>query len=396
MNNKKAFQNRFVLGFILGMVATFVTVICVGIGWHFSIKEIPNTVSEKTSSKADYIEQIIKTYYLEEVDDNAIEEGVYKGLVSGLKDPYSEYYTEEEYKSMMEESTGIYYGIGALLSQDIQTKIITVINPFKDQPADKAGMKKGDIIFKVNDEEIADQSVDEVVKKLKGEKGTTVKVTVYREETGKHIDLEIIRDEVNVPTVTYKVIDKKNKIGYVQITQFEQVTTEQFRAAMKSLKKKGIKAVVFDVRDNPGGLYNVVCEILDDILPEGTLVYTMDKYDKKEEQKSDKKALGLPIVVLQNGNSASASEIFAGAIQDYKAGTVVGTQSFGKGIVQSIIQLKDGSAVKLTIEKYYTPNGVNIHGKGITPDKIVELDLKKKEDTQLNEALSILKKELKK
>lgn len=389
-------RNRFVLGFVLGIVATFVTVICIGLGWYFSNEGTPATVSYKTSEKADYIEQIMKAYYLEDIDDKAIEEGVYEGVVSGLGDPYSEYYTAEEYQAMIEESTGIYYGIGALVSQDINTKIITVINPFEDQPADKAGMKKGDIIYKVDDEDVTAQSVDEVVKKLKGEKGTVVKVTVYREEEGKYIDLEITRDEVNVPTVSHKIIDKKNKIGYVQISQFEQVTTEQFRAAMKDLKKKGMKAVIFDVRDNPGGMYDVVCDMLDDILPEGTLVYTMDKYENKQEQKSDKNSIDVPIVVLQNGNSASASEIFAGAIQDYKAGTIVGTQSFGKGIVQTILPLGDGSAVKLTIEKYYTPNGVNIHGTGITPDKVVEFDAKAKEDTQLNEALNILKNELKK
>lgn len=396
MKAKKGMRNRFVLGFVLGIVATFVTVICIGIGWHFSSGGLSTSVSDKTSQKADYIEQVMKAYYLEDIDDKAVEEGVYKGIVAGLGDPYSEYYTVEEYKAMIEENTGIYYGIGALVSQDVNTKIITVINPFKNQPADKAGMKKGDIIYKVDDEDITTQSVDEVVKKLKGEKGTVVKVTVYREDEGKYIDLKITRDEVNVPTVSYKLIDKKNKIGYVQISQFEQVTTKQFREAIKALKKKGMKAVVFDVRDNPGGMYDVVCEILDDLLGKGTLVYTMDKYENKQEVTSDADALDMPMVVLQNGNSASASEIFAGAIQDFEAGEVVGTQSYGKGIVQTILPLSDGSAIKLTIEKYYTPKGVNIHGTGITPDKVVEYDAEAKEDTQLKEALGILKKKLKK
>ncbi len=396
MKTKKSMKNRFVLGFILGIVASFVTAISIGLGLYFSNENKTGPVSEKTSRKADFIEKIMKAYYLEDIDEKAIEEGVYEGIVAGLGDPYSEYYTAEEYKALMEETAGVYYGIGALVSQDVNTKIITVINPFENQPADKAGMKKGDIIYKVDDEDITNQSVDEVVKKLKGEKGTNVKITVYREETGKYIDLNIARDEVNVPTVDYKIIDNKNKIGYVKITQFEQVTIEQFRKAIKDLKKKGMKAVVFDVRDNPGGLYNVVCEILDDILAEGTLVYTMDKYENKQEVTSDKDSLNIPMVVLQNNNSASASEIFAGAIQDFKAGTIVGTQSFGKGIVQTILPLSDGTAVKLTIEKYYTPNGVNIHGKGITPDKVVELTAEDKEDVQLNEALKILKKELKK
>lgn len=394
---KREKKNRFVLGFVIGMVASFVTVGCIGAGIFFSEKEldVSNEVVDNTSNKIKYIEEIIDAYYLDDVDEKALEEGIYEGLVAGLGDPYSEYYTAEEYKALMEETSGQYYGIGALVSQNVETNLITVINPFEDQPADKAGMKKGDIIVKVDGEDITAQSVDEVVKKLKGDQGTQVVVTVYREEAKKYLDLTITRDEVNVPTVEYKMVDKKNKIGYIQITQFEQVTTEQFREALTSLQSQGMKAVIFDVRDNPGGLYNVVCDILDDILSEGTLVYTLDKNGYKDEVTSDADCINIPIVVLQNGNSASASEIFAGAIQDYEAGTVIGQQSFGKGIVQSILSLSDGSAIKLTIQKYYTPNGVNIHGTGITPDVVIEDNVDTKEDEQLNKAIETLRKQVK-
>lgn len=216
-------------------------------------------------------------------------------------------------------------------------------------------------------------------------------MTVYRASQKKDIDLKIVRGEINVPTVSYKILDKKHKVGYVQITQFEEVTYEQFARAIADLKKQGMKAVVFDIRDNPGGLYDTVCKVLDDLLPEGTIVYTKDKYGTEEKKTSNAKCLNIPMVVLQNGNSASASEIFAGAIQDFGVGKIVGEQSFGKGIVQSIFSFDDGSAVKLTIEKYYTPNGKNIHGKGITPDVKIKPDSKSDKDVQLEKAKEIAK-----
>ena len=221
---------------------------------------------------------------------------------------------------------------------------------------------------------------------MKGEKGTTVDITVYRESEKKYIDFTITRDQVNEPTVEYKMLDKKKKIGYIQISQFEEVTYDQFTKALDDLKKQGMKAVIFDVRSNPGGLYEIVCKMLDEILPEGNLVSTKDKYGNEEKQTSDSKCLGMPMVVLQNKDSASASEIFAGAIQDFNAGKIVGTQSFGKGIVQTILPLSDGSAVKLTVQDYYTPSGKNIHGKGITPDVEAELEENATSDTQLEKA----------
>ena len=216
---------------------------------------------------------------------------------------------------------------------------------------------------------------------------------MYRTSEKEYIDLEITRDKVDVPTVEHKMLDKSKGIGYIQITQFEEVTYDQFKEALDDLKKQGMKSVIFDLRNNPGGLYDTVCEMLDDLLPEGTLVYTKDKDGNKQEKKSDANFLDMPMVVLQNENSASASEIFAGAIQDFRAGKIVGTQSFGKGIVQSIIPLSDGSAVKLTVEKYYTPKGVNIHGKGITPDVKVEISKGGKKDNQLQKAIEVIEKE---
>lgn len=390
-------RNRFVLGFVLGMVAMTIVVASIGVGIYFSQKDAnqnnpgQQSVTDATSQKVEYLQKIMEAYYLGDIDKNKLQEGIYKGLLSGLEDPYSVYYTAEEYDALMEETSGKYYGIGALVSQAVDTGIITAINVFENSPAEKAGMKDGDVIYKVEDKEVTGEDLNNVVAKMKGDKGTQVKITVYRGSEDKYIDLTITRDEVNVPTVEYKMLDKKKKIGYIQITQFEEVTYDQFAAAIKDLKKQGMKAVIFDLRDNPGGLYNIVCEMLDDLLPEGTLVYTKDKYGTEEKQTSDAARLDMPMVVLQNENSASASEIFAGAVQDFGAGKIVGGQSFGKGIVQSILPLPDGSAIKLTIEDYYTPSGDSIHGKGITADVEVADDVKTEKDEQLDKAKEVVK-----
>ena len=368
-------QNQFLIGFLLGVVAMAVTVsgIAVGVFLSQNNKKTSKYAIKNAEEKAEVLEEMIDKYYLEEVDDAALEDGIYKGLMSGLGDTYSTYYTAEEYKEMMEDTMGNYCGIGAMVSQDANG-IISAIRVFEEAPAHKAGMLDGDIIYKVNDKEVTGEDLDSVVSNMKGEKGTTVKITVYRSSENKYIDLNVTRDKISVPTVSYKMLDEKEGIGYIQIVQFEDVTYEQFNKALSELKLKGMKSLIIDVRNNPGGLYNIVCDILDELLPEGTLVYTMDKYGNKEEEKSDSRCLSMPMVVLQNGNSASASEIFAGAIQDFGAGKIVGTQSFGKGIVQVVKAFKDETAIKLTVSKYYTPKGVNIHGKGITPDVKVEAE----------------------
>lgn len=388
--------NRFLSGFVMGMLAMAVVVAAIGAGIYFSRNDISKKVSTNASEKVDYLEKIINAYYLEDIDKSKLEEGIYKGLLSGLDDPYSVYYTSDEYKKLLEDTTGKYYGIGALVSQAVDTGIITASKIFEGSPAEKAGMKSGDAIYKVAGKEVTGEDLDEVVSDIKGDKGTQVNVTVYRASQKKYIDLTITRDEINVPTISYKMLDNNRKIGYIQIIQFEEVTYNQFAKALQDLKKQGMKAVIFDIRDNPGGLYSVVCKMLDDLLPEGTLVFTKNKYGTEDKETSDSDCLNIPMVVIQNENSASASEIFAGAIQDFNAGKIVGTQSFGKGIVQSILPLGDGSAVKLTIEKYYTPSGKNIHEKGITPDVVVKEDTASKEDVQLIKAKEVIEELIKK
>ncbi len=392
-------KTRFIPGFLLGMFAMLVVVAGIGVGIYFSDMGIntsdETTATGKAEKKLKVLEEIIDAYYLEDTDQEDLENGLYKGLFAGIGDPYSVYYTADEFEELQQSTSGKYSGIGALVSQDMKTNVVTVSKVFKDGPADKGGMKNGDIIYKVDDEDVTGKSVDEVVSKMKGEKGTKVKVTVYRQSEENYVDLSITRDEVKVPTVEYKMLDNKKKIGYIQITEFDEITGEQFSKALTNLKKQGMKKVIFDVRDNPGGSYEIVCEILDEILPEGTLVFTRDKYGNEEKQESDPSCLDMPMVVLQNENSASASEIFAGAIQDFGAGKIIGTQSFGKGIVQQIVPLNDGSAIKLTVEKYYTPSGKNIHGKGITPDVKVEAGTDEKEDVQLKKAQEVLTGETK-
>lgn len=350
-------------------------------------------------SKLKQLKTVIDEYYLGEIDEEQLREYSYKGMIAGLEDPYSVYYTKEEYEDVEESSEGIFSGVGIVLTQDMETKAITVVKPMKDGPAQKAGIKAGDILIKVEGEEISsDEDLSSVVSRVKGKEGTKVTLTFSRD--GKEKDYTLTRQEIKNPTVEYEMLE--NKVGYIKITEFDEVTVEQFDDALGQLEDNRMKKLVLDLRDNPGGLLDAVVDIADRILPTGMIVYTEDKNGKKTEYEAKSaECVEQPIAVLLNGNSASASEILAGAIQDYKAGTLVGTTSYGKGIVQNIFQLGDGSAIKLTIANYYTPKGRNIHKKGIDPDVEVELkeslkdeiEIKKSEDNQLQEALKVLEKE---
>ena len=353
--------------------------------------------------KMDDLKQLIDLYYLEDAEEEALYDGMYHGMLWSLGDPYSCYYSKEEYAALMEEIEGTYCGIGALVSQNASTKVITIVRPFVDGPAYKAGMLPGDILTKIDGEDVSSWDIDLAVKHMKGEKDTVVEVEVWRASIGEYVDLTITRDLVEVETVTYEMLD--DSIGYIYVMQFDEITTQQFETALNALKAQGMKGLVVDIRDNGGGLLTTVCDMLDLFLEEKDLiVYTLDKYDTKEEIFAHKGSIGkIPMAVLVNGYSASASEIFSGALQDYGLATIVGTQSFGKGIVQSIIPLTDGSAVKLTVSTYYTPKGRNIHGTGITPDVEVELaeELKQKpvvelsEDNQVQRAIEEVKKLMK-
>lgn len=339
-------------------------------------------------AKLDVIDRTIGDYYLneDEIDEEKLEEMIYLGYVSGLEEAYSTYYTAEQFTQVMESSSGIYSGIGAYVSQNVNTGIITIVNPFEGAPAANAGIKKDDILFKVEGEEVTGQDLNMVVAKLKGEEGTTVNVTMYRPSEDTYIDFTVERAVVNVPTVTYKMLE--NNIGYIQVTEFDEVTVEQFSAAIDDLESQGMEKVIFDLRDNGGGLLTSVCSMLDRILPEELLVYTIDKDGNREEEwAQNPDQIDLPMVVLVNGNTASASEIFAGTLKDYDKAEIIGTTTFGKGIVQTIIPLNDGSALKLTTSEYYTPAGICIHGKGIEPDLTVEYDAEAEEDNQLQAAM---------
>lgn len=346
---------------------------------------------EAIEEKLDKIDKIINYNYLnqDDIDPDKLEQGIYAGYVAGLEEDYTTYYTPEEFASVMESSSGKYSGIGAYVSQNMSTGIITIVKPFEGAPAAEAGILKDDILYAVEGEEVTGEDLNMVVAKLKGEEGTTVHLTIYRASEDSYIDLEVKRAVVNVPTVSYKMLD--NQMGYIQITEFEQVTAEQFAAAVDDLEGQGMKSLIFDLRDNGGGLLDSVCDILDTVLPQELLVYTEDKDGHREEEwAKDDDRIDVPMAVLVNGNTASASEIFTGALKDYDEAEIIGTTTFGKGIVQSIIPMSDGSAVKLTSAKYYTPSGVCIHGTGIEPDQVVEYDREAEEDNQLQAAVDYL------
>ncbi len=366
--------------------------------------EVPKDklMSDYFIQKMELLEYLVEQYYMNDISVEDMQTGAYKGLLEGLGDPYTCYYTAEEYEALMESTTGTYYGIGSYVQQNTKTMIITIVKPFKNGPAHKAGLLPGDIIYKVDDMDVSGMEIDKVTSMMKGPAGTTVKLTVIREGVADPIDMIITRAKVEVETIEYEML--QNNIGYIAISGFEEVTPKQFKTAVEDLQKNGAKGLVFDLRDNGGGLLSAVVDMLNYLLPEGTIVYTIDKYGEKEEYRSSKwESLELPMAVLINGNSASASEIFAAAMQDFDAAEIVGTTSFGKGIVQTILPLTDGTAVKITISRYFTPKGVCIHGVGVTPDVEVELkaelkqqvEIRKEEDNQLQEAVKVLLEKMK-
>ncbi len=354
-------------------------------------------------SKLNLLEKYIDDYYLEGTDSVEFQEGIYKGLLSSLNDPYSTYYTKEEYTELMESTSGQYYGIGAYVNQDQSTGIITIVKPFENGPAAKAGILPNDILYSVAGEQVTGKDLTEVVNDMKGQKNTTVRLEVLRGDSTTPITVDVVRDKVEVPTITYKMM--KDNIGYIQITEFDEITASQFVKALDKLNSQGMEGLVIDLRDNPGGLLDTVVTMLDKMVGKGMLVYTKDKNGEGDEyQSKEGENFSKPLALLINGYSASASEVFAGCIQDYGIGTIVGTTSFGKGIVQNIYRLSDGSAVKLTVSKYYTPNGRNIHGTGIEPDVKVELSEEAKgtlsidssKDNQLQKAIEIVEEKINK
>ncbi len=392
-------DNRFLKGVLTGILCSLIVAACATWGLYFLLSARTNELrQESAQSSLDYqeiqtklegIKDRIDAGYLFDIDESDMEEGIYKGFVSALGDPYTVYYTEEEYQALLESSSGQYEGIGVQVSQDPDTNLITVIRVFRGSGAEEAGLQAGDILYQVNGEDITQDDINNVVAKIKGESGTEVELQVYRESTGEYVTMSVERRSVSMDTVEWRMLE--NGIGYIQIVEFDSVTYDQFTEALEDLKNQGMQGMVLDLRDNPGGLLDSVVEIADDLLPEGVIVSTKDKNGEGSTYESDADmAYDGPIAVLVNGNSASASEVLTGALKDYGRGTVVGTTTYGKGIVQSIVSLGDGTALKVTVSNYYTPNGSNIHEVGIEPDVSVEAG-DGEQDIQLEQAQETVK-----
>lgn len=380
-----------ILIFVLFAAVSSAGIIKVGENGKIYVQPINIDDSEGIGSaiegKLNSLDSLLDRFYFNDVDEQKATDEIFKAYLNAYGDKYTVYYSPEEYKALMESTSGTFYGIGALCQKNDDGTIL-VVEAYENAPAYKAGVRDGDHILKVDGRDITGMDLTSGVALIKGEKGTNVELELIR--NGETLKINIQRDEVTVETVVYEMLE--GGIGYLAITQFDEVTTKQYKAAVAELKAQGMKGLVVDIRSNPGGLLNTVTEILDEILPNGLIVYTEDKSGSRKEYKgSNNSELDIPLAVLVDGNSASASEIFAGAVQDYGKGKIIGTQTYGKGIVQSLIPLSDGSAVKLTTAKYFTPKGQDIHGKGVTPDEVVELPENAETDTQLEAALNYIK-----
>lgn len=411
--NKGSFLSGLMVGILSTVVVTIIIAICVIFGGKQS--KVPNVktdqsldeileegdfVDEEMLQKLSVIEDMIDVYfYKDDIDDALLEEGVYQGVLSALEDPYTCYYTVEELKKLMEQTSGVYYGIGAYVSLDETGMYPMITKPIAGSPAEEADLRPGDIIYEIDGEPTYGKNLDSAVAMIKGEEGTTVELTIVRSTETDYLYVTVVRRLVESPTVEFEMLE--DGMAYIQITEFSEVTVQQFADALASGRASDMKGLIIDLRANPGGSLTAVVDVAKMLLPEGLIVYTEDKYGNRSEYKCDgKREFDQPLVVLVDGNSASASEVLAGAIKDYELGVLVGTKTFGKGIVQKVYSLEDGSALKMTVSSYYSPKGTNIHGTGIEPDKECEFDAEayyaeESVDNQLEYAKEVLKEMMK-
>ncbi|WP_443866894.1 S41 family peptidase, partial [Megamonas funiformis] len=330
--------------------------------------------------------RFIETKYVNDTDDVKLIDGAIDGMVKSLNDPHSNYLSPKMYKTLMEQTEGSFAGIGVVMGMDNEQKI-HIVGIMENSPGQKAGLQEGDEILAVDGVPVTQMAFDEVAAHVRGQAGTDVVLTIMRDNANQ--DITITRDNIKLKTVGHKMLD--NNIGYIQIVSFSEDTANEFNEAYNDLKNQGMKALVLDLRNNPGGLLTTCVEIAKKLVPKGEIVSIVDKQGNKETYSSSLEAPEYPLVVLINKNSASASEILSGAIQDTKTGTIIGNTSYGKGSVQTILPMFEDDAVKLTIAKYYTPSGRSIDGTGITPDIEINLDENATSDTQLDKALEVLK-----
>lgn len=400
---RKKKSQGFASGMIIGAVSAFMAVIllilsvaavCIAKGYiHIGVNgdvyiqsdavTDSDGIGSEVEGKLNAIDSVLESFYFGDVDDETAKDNIYKAYLSSYGDKYTMYYTADEYKALKESTNGKFYGVGAVCQLSGEGGVL-LVDVYDNGAGYQAGLRSGDRVVNVDGRDITDMELSSAVALIKGDKGTSVTLEVIRGT--ERLTFSAVRDAVEAKTVSYTLLD--NNIGYLSISQFEEVTTKQFKAAVEDLQSQGMKGLVIDIRNNPGGLLDTVVGMLKYMLPDGLIVYTEDKQGNRKEYKGqDNDEFNLPLAVIVNGNSASASEIFAGAIQDYGKGTIIGTQTYGKGIVQTVKPLTDGSAIKFTIAKYFTPKGQDIHGKGVTPDMVVEYDTDADVDTQLDAAI---------
>jgi len=345
------------------------------------------------------LKEYIKKNYVEGADDQVLIDGAMKGIFEALGDPYSIYMTPSEFRSMNEMTSGSFGGIGVIVTKS-EEGYITVVAPIEDTPGEKAGIKTNDKLIKVNDTDLVGMELDKAVEMIKGEPGTKVKLTVMRDEVREPLVFEIKREMINQKAVKSEV--KENDIGYIRLSSFDSDAGKDFKKNLDALKAKNIKGLIVDLRQNPGGYVSSCLEIADELLGEGMVVYTEDINKNREVYNSKGGGLGIPLILLVDEGSASASEILAGAVKDREAGLLIGTKTFGKGLVQSVEGLKDGSGFKLTTQKYYTPKGISINKVGIEPNiEVKAMEVKEGQraedvkDLQLERAMQEMLKQIK-
>ena len=404
MENKK----QFIRGIAVGVV---VTALVAG-GAFFGSRALTkvsddrktesgqlNLTSSEVEEKLTEIEALVQKYYLNEIDTEKVENYLYKGMIAGLDDAYAAYYTEEEYKSMIDSTNGSYFGIGVEMSQNMTTGIITITRVFEGSPAEEVGLLPGDLIYKVQDTEVTGEDLTKVVSMVKGAEGTTVPISVAREGESDYLTFDVERRTIEIATVEHRMLD--GNIGYIRVHYFEGNLDTQFQNTVEEFQKTGVKGLVIDLRDNGGGYVDLATAVADIFIDDDVIFSSKDKYGRKLAYYADPGAWDIPVVLILNKYSASASEILAGAIRDNHAGLLVGTKTFGKGVVQSSLEFADGSGMKVTTARYYTPSGECIHEIGIEPDVEVELDedavtryginnLPHDHDAQLQKAIELL------